>query len=254
MNYRHSFHAGNFADVMKHVVVARIVEHLKRKETAFRVVDLHAGIGLYDLAGTEAERTGEWRGGVGRLYHEGTCAPEPLPGDAEALLVPWRRAIASVNDGARLTRYPGSPELARFLVRTHDRLVFNELHPDDHAKLAARFRREKRAKVFRIDAWIAAKALLPPPERRGLVLIDPPYEAADGERRAIAALAEAYRRFATGVFGLWYPVKAQAEADGLARSAAALALPKTLRAELTVRRADQADRLNGAGLILVNPT
>jgi 23S rRNA (adenine2030-N6)-methyltransferase len=253
MNYRHAFHAGNFADVMKHAVLARIVEHLKKKPAPFRIADLHAGIGLYDLTGGEAERTGEWRDSVGRLYRDGTCVADALSAEAEALLAPWRKAVASVNDGGRLTRYPGSPEIARVLVRADDRLVFNELHPEDHAALAARFRREKRAKILHLDAWAAVRALLPPPERRGLILIDPPYEARDEAHRVVAALAEAHRRFATGVFCLWYPVKAQTDADALARAAAALALPKTLRAELTVRRADGAERLNGSGMILVNP-
>jgi 23S rRNA (adenine2030-N6)-methyltransferase len=253
MNYRHAFHAGNFADVMKHAVLARILEHLKKKPTPFRVIDLHAGVGLYDLANGEAQRTGEWRDGVGRLYRDGSCDADPLPAEAEALLAPWRKAVASVNDGARLTHYPGSPEIARILVRTDDRLVFNELHAEDHATLAGRFRREKRSKVLRLDAWTAAKALLPPPERRGLILIDPPYESRDEVPRAAAALAQAHRRFATGVFCLWYPLKAQTGADALARAIAALGLPKTFRVEMSVRRADRAERLNGSGLILVNP-
>jgi 23S rRNA (adenine2030-N6)-methyltransferase len=253
VNYRHAFHAGNFADVMKHVVLARILEHLKTKPAPFRVLDLHAGVGLYDLTGGEAERTGEWRDGVGRLYRDGSCEPDPLPPPAETLIGPWRKAIAAANDGARLARYPGSPEIARRLARDGDRLVFNELHPDDHAALARRFAREKRAKVMSLDGWEAVKALLPPPERRGLVLMDPPYEAADEAWQALAALAEGHRRFATGIFCLWYPVKAQADANALVRRAASLELPKTLRVELTVRRADKGDRLNGSGLTLVNP-
>src|SRR5688572_22075838 len=253
MNYRHAFHAGNFADVMKHAVLARIIAHLKGKPAPFRVLDLHAGTGLYDLTAAEAERTGEWRHGVGRLYRNGSCEADPLPGPAEALLAPWRKVLGSVNDGAHLARYPGSPEFSRRLSRDQDRLVFNELHPEDHASLKERFRREERARVTSMDAWVAAKALTPPPERRGLVLMDPPYEAAAEARHALNALADAHRRFATGVFMLWYPVKAQAEANALARRAAALGLPKMLRVELTVRRADHGDRLNGSGLILVNP-
>ena len=253
MNYRHAFHAGNVADVVKHIALARILEHLKAKPRPFRVLDLHAGAGLYDLGGDAAARTGEWLSGVGRLYRAGTCEPDPLPGPAEALLLPWRRAVASVNDGARLARYPGSPEIARRLVREADRLVFNELHPEDHAALAARFAREARARVMRMDAWAAARALLPPPERRGLVLFDPPYEAPGEAAQALAGLAEAHRRFATGVLARWYPVKAQADANALARRAAALGLPKMLRAELTVRPAEPGTGLNGTGLIVINP-
>lgn len=253
MNYRHAFHAGNAADVVKHIVLARVLEHLKGKAAAFRVVDLHAGTALYDLTSGEAERTGEWRDGVGRLYVEGTCEPRPLPDAAEVHIAPWRKAVAAVNDGARLARYPGSPEIARRLARDQDRLVFNELHPEDREALAKRFSRETRARIEGLDAWHAARALLPPPERRGLVLMDPPYEAADETRRALAGLAEAHRRFATGVLMLWFPIKAQADANALARRAAALDLPKMLRAEITVRRADKSDRLNGSGLIVVNP-
>ncbi len=253
MNYRHAFHAGNFADVVKHTVFARILEHLKAKPAPFRVLDLHAGAGLFELTSEPAERTGEWREGVGRLYRGETCQPEPLPAAAEALIAPWRKALAAVNDGQRLARYPGSPEIARRLARDGDKLLFNELHPEDHATLAARFARERRARVTCCDAWRAAKALTPPPERRGILLMDPPYEAADEVRRALTALAEAHRRFATGIFLLWYPVKAQADANALSRRAASLGLPKTFRAELTVRRAEKADALNGSGLLLVNP-
>ncbi len=253
MNYRHAFHAGNFADVMKHAVLARIIEDLKRKPAPFRLLDLHAGAGLYDLTAAEAQRTGEWRDGVGRFYLENSFTPLPLAEGAEALIAPWRKAIAAVNDGTTLARYPGSPEIARRLVRDQDRLVFNELHPEDRATLARRFGREERAKIEGLDAWQAAKALLPPLERRGIVLLDPPYEAADETRRALAGVAEAHRRFATGVFMLWYPVKAQADANALARRAQALNLAKMLRAEVTVRGAERGDRLNGSGLIIINP-
>lgn len=253
MNYRHAFHAGNFGDVLKHAVLARLLEHLKAKPAAFRVVDVHAGIGLYDLAGAEAERTGEWRNGVGRLYEAGSARPLPLAAPAEALLAPWRLAVATVNDGARLLHYPGSPEIVRRLMRNQDRLFANELHVEDHQTLARRYAADRRVRVTGLNAWVALKGLLPPPERRGLTLIDPPYEAADDALRAIDGLAEAHRRFATGVYLLWYPIKAQADAHALARRIAALGLPKTLRAELTVRRADRRDAMNGAGLILVNP-
>ena len=252
MNYRHAFHAGNFADVVKHIVLARIIEHLKQKPAPFRVVDLHAGLGLYDLTADEAQRTGEWRDGVGRLYVDGTCAPFPLSGEAEALILPWRKAVAAVNDGTRLARYPGSPEVARRLVRETDRLSFNEMHPDDNAALAARFAREQRAVVTAVDGWTAAKAALPPPERRGVVLIDPPYETVNERERALAGLTEAHRRFATGIFMLWYPVKAQADANAFARRAASLGIAKMQRVELAVRRADSRESLNGTGLILVN--
>jgi 23S rRNA (adenine2030-N6)-methyltransferase len=252
MNYRHAFHAGGFVDVVKHLILTRLVDYLKRKPAAFRVIDIHAGAGLYDLKGEAAERTSEWKSGVGRLYREGTFQPLPLSPAAEALIAPWRKALAAVNDGTALSRYPGSPEIARRLVRDQDRLALNEVQPEVLAALKSRFAREKRVTVTELDGWIAARALAPTPERRGLMLIDPPYEAADDARRALEALVEAHRRFATGALCLWYPVKAQADANALARRAGALGLPKTLRAEITIRRAEKADRLNGCGLILVN--
>lgn len=253
MNYRHLFHAGNAADVLKHIVLARIIEHLKGKATPFRVIDLHAGAGIYDLRSEQAENTGEWRDGVGRLYRDGSCEPDVLAAPAEALLLPWRKAVAACNDGAVLARYPGSPEIARRLTRDADRLVFNELHPEDGRMLGERFGAEKRAKIVSMDAWAAMRAFLPPPERRGLVFADPPYEARDERQLALLGMAEAHRRFASGVFCLWFPVKAQAEADAFALQVARLNWPKTLRAELRVRRADSAGRLNGSGLIVSNP-
>ncbi|SEP80704.1 23S rRNA (adenine2030-N6)-methyltransferase [Faunimonas pinastri] len=253
MNYRHAFHAGNFADVVKHITLARIIEHLKAKPAPFRVLDVHAGIGLYDLTADPAIRTGEWLDGVGRLYRDGTADPDPLTDEAEALLAPWRKTIAAVNDGTHLAHYPGSPEIARWLIRPEDSLVFNELHPDDRPVLTRRYGRDGRVKILEMDAWTALKAQLPPPERRGLLLVDPPYEVADEAKKAVTALADAQRRFATGLTFLWYPVKAQADANALARRVEALAIPKTLRVELTIRRADSTLQLNGTGMILVNP-
>ena len=253
MNYRHAFHAGNFADVLKHVVLARILEHLKRKPAPFRAIDLHAGVGLYDLAGEAAAKTGEWEAGIGKLYTP-TSSALPLSAEAEALLMPWRKAVSAVNDGTRLVHYPGSPEIIRRLAREADRMTFNELHPEDHSTLARRFANESRAIITELDAWTALKAALPPPERRGLVLIDPPYEVQSESEQALAGLKEAHRRFATGTILLWYPIKGQADANAFARRAAALAIPKMMRVELNVRRADDRARLNGSGLILINPT
>jgi 23S rRNA (adenine2030-N6)-methyltransferase len=252
MNYRHAFHAGGAADVLKHVVLARIIERLKRKPASFSIIDLHAGRGFYDLGRDPGGHPAEWEHGLGRLYRDGSCEPEPLPGAAEDLIEPWRKAVAAVNDGATLAHYPGSPEIARRLAREQDRLLFNELQAEEHAALAQRFRRERRATVTRMEAWAAAKAVLPPPERRGIVLADPPYEIADEGSRALAGLAEAHRRFPTGAFCLWYPVTRRAGATALLRRVAALRLPKTLQAEIAAPRA-ASDGPAGSGLILVNP-
>ena len=175
MNYRHAYHAGNHADVLKHAVLARIVEHLKKKDKPFRVVDAHAGIGLYRLDSIEAGKTREWEGGIGRLA-------APLDAEAEMLLTPYRQVIAALNPPGERLAYPGSPEVVARLMRAGDRLVANELHPEDNMALARHFLRDGRVRVTEVDAEVCVKANLPPPERRGLVLIDPPYEDADEMR------------------------------------------------------------------------
>jgi 23S rRNA (adenine2030-N6)-methyltransferase len=252
MNYRHAFHAGNHADVLKHVVLAWMIERLKAKAAPFRVLDSHAGIGIYDLTGEAAGRTGEWRDGVGRLYDE-TGAALPLSPPAEAVLAPWRSAVAAVNDNGALRRYPGSPEIARLALRPQDRLALNELHPEDHASLAAAYRRDARIRSTNRDADRVVKAQLPPPERRGIVLIDPAYEATGEADRAIAMLAEGHRRFATGIFVLWYPVTGDDLSRRIERDAKALALPKTLDLRLDVRKPVSGAGLAGSGLLIVNP-
>lgn len=246
MNYRHAYHAGNHADVLKHVVLARVIERLKKKDKPFRVIDAHGGIGAYDLSGAEAGKTREWEGGIGRMA-------EAFAADVESLLAPYRQAIAALNGGGGLARYPGSPWIAAHLMRSGDRLIANELHPDDKALLETCFRHDRRVSVTGVDAGVSIKANLPPPERRGLVLIDPPYEQKNEAARAVAMLAEGLRRFATGCFMLWYPVKADGLADGLGDAVERLGVPGTLKVELRVREAFDEGGLAGSGLAIVNP-
>ena len=246
MNYRHAYHAGNHADVLKHVVLARVIERLKKKDKPFRVIDAHGGIGAYDLSGAEAGKTREWEGGIGRMA-------EAFAADVESLLAPYRQAIAALNGGGGLARYPGSPWIAAHLMRGGDRLIANELHPDDKALLETCFRHDRRVSVTGVDAGVSIKANLPPPERRGLVLIDPPYEQKNEAARAVAMLAEGLRRFATGCFMLWYPVKADGLADGLGDAVERLGVPGTLKVELRVREAFGEGGLAGSGLVIVNP-
>src|SRR5215471_3105059 len=170
MNYRHAFHAGNFADVLKHAVLSRILVHLGEKAAAYRVIATHAGAGLYDLTAEPATRTGEWRDGIGRLVGAS------LPDDIRALLAPYLAVVAAANPGGGLARYPGSPLIALGLMRPQDRLVACELEPGAAAALAAELRRDTRARAVAIDGWTALNAYVPPKERRGIVLIDPPYE------------------------------------------------------------------------------
>jgi 23S rRNA (adenine2030-N6)-methyltransferase len=245
MNYRHAYHAGNHADVLKHAVLARLIEHMKKKDKPFRVIDAHAGIGVYDLSGTEAGKTGEWEGGIGKLA-------EPFAPEVEALLAPYRAVIAALNPGGDLRHYPGSPELALRLMRTQDRLIANELHPQDAIALERHYLHDQRCDVTSMDAETCLKAKLPPPERRGLILIDPPYELKTETEKTLRMLAHGLRRFLQGVFVVWYPLKADATAETVLAGIKEIGLPGTLKVELRVREAFSAGGLAGSGLAILN--
>jgi 23S rRNA (adenine2030-N6)-methyltransferase len=247
MNYRHEFHAGNFADVVKHAALARIISYLQEKTAPFRVIDTHAGAGLYDLSATEAARTGEWREGIGRLLKA------PLAPDVRALLAPYLDAVTALNPGGGLKVYPGSPLLVRAWLRPGDRLIACELEPRAAGALGKNLATSTRAKVLAIDGWTALSAYVPPKERRGLVLIDPPYEAPDEFERLPKALKEAHRKWPSGIYLLWYPIKDRTGPEALAKSLKALHVGKILRAEMTTANVPAADRLIGTGLIIVNP-
>ncbi len=250
MNYRHAYHAGNFGDVLKHAVLASIITYLKRKPQPFRVIDVHAGIGRYDLKGIEAGKTGEWQGGIGRLLGGDTVA---IPERVAAILAPYLESVRALNQPGQIDIYPGSPLVARLLMRPEDRLVVNELHPDDRALLEAELSRDKSVKVMGLDAWVAIKALLPPPERRGILLIDPPYEHPDEMTRAVAAIDDVTKRFATGMLMLWYPIKVSGEHRALHEAIAERKSLKALIAEVAIRPEVEARGLNGSGLLVVNP-
>jgi 23S rRNA (adenine2030-N6)-methyltransferase len=245
MNYRHVFHAGNFADVFKHAVLARILVHLCEKPQPFRVLDTHAGTGLYDLEGTQASRTGEWHDGIGRLM-----AQKPA-GEAAALLAPYLDAVAALNSGGALKFYPGSPQLALSLMREQDRMVACELEPKAAAALAAHLRRDKRAKAVETDGWQALNAYLPPPERRGLVVIDPPFEDRDEFENLVEGLDLGRRKWESGTYLLWYPIKGTGTAAFM-RQLRKIPITKMLRTELHVKAA-ASDSFTGSGLIVVNP-
>jgi 23S rRNA (adenine2030-N6)-methyltransferase len=250
MNYRHAYHAGNFADVVKHAVLALVIEHLKRKEAPFRVIDTHAGRGRYELVSGPARRTGEWQGGIGRLLGpEAACAPEP----AARLLAPYLEVVRRENPGGGLRAYPGGPRVARALLRRDDTLVVNELHRDDARALGQLFTRDRQTKVLALDGWIALKSLLPPKERRGVVLIDPPFEEPGEFVRMTFGLAEAIRRFATGVYLLWYPIKDERLVARFHNALAGLGLARLLIAEVSIRPARNPNVLSGCGLAIVNP-
>jgi 23S rRNA (adenine2030-N6)-methyltransferase len=247
LNYRHAFHAGSFADVHKHAVLCRILQHLRGKPAAFRVIDSHAGAGLYDLAGTEAGRSGEWHDGIEQLM------TATLPAPVAELLAPYIEVIGALNERGRLTIYPGSPALARAALRPQDRLIACELEPQAAAALARNLSRDPRIKTLRIDGWTAVSAYVPPKERRGLVLVDPPFEQGSDFAQLVRGLAAAHRKWATGIYALWYPIKGRTEPDALAKRLRRLAIRKILRAELVVAPLSDPGRLGGSGLILVNP-
>jgi 23S rRNA (adenine2030-N6)-methyltransferase len=247
MNYRHAFHAGNFADVHKHSVLARILLHLRLKPTAFRVIDTHAGAGRYDLSGPAPSRSGEWHEGIERVW------ALPRQQGPDALLAPYLDAVAAFNPDGVLRLYPGSPLIAKNLLRAQDRLIACEIEPQSAALLAAALRDDVRAKAVAIDGWTALGAYVPPKERRGLVLIDPPFEEAADFMRLSSALAAAHRKWPTGIYMLWYPIKERGAPDALARRLGRQALPNVLRCELTLGPPRAAAGLVGSGLIVVNP-
>ncbi len=250
MNYRHAFHAGSFADVVKHAVLALVLDYLGRKPKPYRVIDTHAGIGSYRLDSDEALRSGEWRSGIARLL--GDDAP-PLPADIAELLRPYLDAVRACNALGELTVYPGSPSLALALMRPGDRLVASELHPDDVAHLARVMAHDLRAKVLAIDGWQALRSLLPPKERRGVVLVDPPFELAGEYGRLADGLRQAVHRFATGTVLLWFPVKDERAVAAFAERLGRLGLDKLLWIELRTQAIATAERLAGTGLVVLNP-
>ena len=247
MNYRHAFHAGNFADVLKHAVLCRMLVHLRGKPAAFRVIETHAGAGRYELNGPEASRTGEWRDGIDRLLRA-KLAPE-----VAALLAPYLDTVAAFNPDGRLAVYPGSPALVQALLRRQDRLIACELEPQAAAALTTHLRRDSRAKAIAIDGWTALTAYVPPIERRGLVLIDPPFEQPDEFARLVQGLAAAHRKWPTGSYLLWYPIKDNAEVTAFARRLAQSGIARMLRVELLPTPAAAGGALRGCGLIAVNP-
>ncbi len=239
MNYRHAFHAGNFADCMKHALVVALVRRLAVKDTPFRVLDTHAGIGAYDLTGSEAERTGEWKRGVGRLL-----AIEDGP------LAEW---LELVRRAGFPPRYPGSPALIRMLLRPRDRLVLCELHEEDSATLRTLFRGDPQTAVHKRDAWEALSALTPFAEKRGLVLVDPPFEQEGEFERMTEALATVAHRFRAGVQAHWYPIKHRAPVRAFHTAIAESGVRDILTCELWLREPTDPQRLNGCGLVVVNP-
>jgi len=241
MNYRHSFHAGNSADVVKHSLLIALVRALQLKEGALTLIDTHAGCGLYDLEGDEAQRTGEAAQGVLRAF-----------ADANPLLDDYRAAVRAVNSGEETRLYPGSPRILAQLLRPQDALVLNEKHPEDAYALRGAMRGTLAA-VHERDAYELWLAMLPPRTPRGVVVVDPPYEQTDERERITATLATAQRKWAHGVTVIWFPLKDRATHGRWRDQLRKLGLPKLLRIEHWLYDDDQPGLYNGAGLFIANP-
>lgn len=244
MNYRHAFHAGNHADVLKHLTLARLIALLSRKEAPFAYLDSHAGVGLYDLRGDQASRTGEWLEGIDRLWRAA---------DVPALVDDYLGVVRAMNPEGELRHYPGSPELARVLSREQDSLHLNEKHPEDGELLKDNMRGDRRVAVHRGEGWHVPRALLPTREKRTLLLIDPPFEQPDEFERCVQALDEAHGRMRQAIVAIWYPIKDRRQLKRFYQRLEKSAAPKMLRAELYVHSPDDAERLTGSGLVISNP-
>ena len=245
MNYRHAYHAGNFADVLKHTVLLALIEALQLKTTPFCYIETHAGSGNYAMDGFEARKTGEYKAGIGRLHPAEKVPP---------LLQRWRASILDGEDNKNgLKLYPGSPLQVARLLRPDDSAQLCELHIDEASKLRELFRANPQIHVHQRDGYEALKALVPPREKRGLVLIDPPYEAQEAEYRKIEqVLKSALLRWPTGIFAVWYPIKLRSQVQPFLRKMQHSGVKRVLRAELLVHPDDSPLRLNGSGMVVLN--
>lgn len=242
--YRHLFHAGNFADVFKHALLARLLLALNRKDKPYCYLDTHAGTGLYDLNHPWAQKNAEWREGIERVLARD---------DAPEVLAPYLEAVRAQNAKGKLRYYPGSPGIARRLLREGDRMVLNELNPADFDELKERFTGQQGVTVHQMDGYQALKAFLPPSERRGLVLMDSSFDRSGEFARLTQALAGAHRRWATGVFALWYPLMEIGAMRAFERGIIATGIRRILRLELAVLPERWSQSLRGSGMLVVNP-
>lgn len=245
LSYRHAYHAGNHADVLKHATLLLVLEYMTQKDKPMAYIDTHAGAGGYRLNAAEAQKTREFETGIARLWQRTDLPPS---------LQPYVKAVRAQNpDPNMLTWYPGSPRFAAPELRGNDRLQMFELHPRDHTALAQLFKSDRRANVYKEDGLAGLRAQLPPVSRRALVLIDPPYELHNEYRQVFDGVKEALKRFASGTYIIWYPLLAQVEAKRFPQRLESLKCPSTLRVELQVQAPGGEFGMYGSGLFIINP-
>ncbi|MDW6018545.1 23S rRNA (adenine(2030)-N(6))-methyltransferase RlmJ [Vibrio plantisponsor] len=244
LSYRHSFHAGNHADVVKHIVQSLILNALQQKDKPFVYHDTHSGVGRYDLTHEWSEKTGEYKQGIARIWQQYN-----VPEDIQSYL----DAIKVLNQGDELRYYPGSPRVARAHLRPQDRMVLTELHPSDYPLLEQEFDRDRQVSIYKEDGFQRLKASLPPQERRGLVLIDPPYELAKEYRDVVNAIAQSYKRWATGIYAIWYPVVNRCDIEDMIEGLENLGITKILQIELGVSPDTNERGMTASGMIVINP-
>ncbi|MDC4237182.1 23S rRNA (adenine(2030)-N(6))-methyltransferase RlmJ [Pasteurella multocida] len=245
LSYRHSFHAGNHADVLKHLVLMLIIENLQQKEKGFYYLDTHAGVGRYRLFSEEAEKTAEFEQGIARLWQR-----DDLPEEVASYI----KLIKQVNYGGKALRYyAGSPLIAAKMLRPQDRALLTELHPSDYPLLRNNFKEFDNVTTKRDNGFQQLKATLPPKERRGLVLIDPPYELKEDYDLVVNAIEEGYKRFATGIYAIWYPVVLRQQTKRILKGLEKTGIRKILQIELAVRPDSDQRGMTASGMIVINP-
>lgn len=244
LSYRHSFHAGNHADVLKHIVQTLIIESLKEKEKGFIYLDSHAGAGRYFLQGEHSEKTGEYLQGIARLWQQN---------DLHELITPYINVIKAFNKSEYLKYYPGSPLIAKHLLRPQDKLHLSELHPSDYPLLRHEFNCDNRATIVKEDGYLQLKSQLPPLSRRGLILIDPPYELKNDYQAVVDAIQQGYKRFATGIYAIWYPVVLRQQIKKMVNALKETHIRRILQIELAVKPDNDQFGMTASGMIVINP-
>lgn len=244
LSYRHSFHAGNHADVLKHTVQSLIIESLTEKEKAFLYLDTHSGAGRYQLTSAESEKTGEYLEGIARIW---------AASERPEILTSYLDIVEKLNPDGELRYYPGSPLLAKELLRSQDQLIMTELHPSDYPRLVEEFARDRRAEVLKEDGFQQLKSKLPPTSRRGFVLIDPPYELKTDYEAVVSGIVEGYKRFATGIYAIWYPVVSRTQINNMVEALRETGIRKILQIELGVQPDSEERGMTASGMIVINP-